>query len=598
MFCKKCGKEINDADKFCQYCGSPVEKEGEELSNISKDKGMPTETYGENHDEQVSKAKTKKKWVIPLCIAAGVVVLAGTGVFAMNVLNAEKKEPKKEITKEEKEAEVTYPKEITLDSSIRKSIEDFITLLGNTDCKMEGLNSEQGKSYDGFAFLYMSLYNKIPFLNGSPAEIQSDGPYAWKVLEQEVVDYLKNSIASTEYMVERGDLALVDGMVCVGAFDPNSTWTVEAPIIDKITAISESEIKVEGKINYNEMEGEEVKNNFVIVLTANPDSMWGGYTLKSVDKWEEVDENPSGTQNSVVSTEDKQRLTDFLYLLGEIDYRSLIDTDVKDLYENQKDLFGCKFLFFSMNDKLELLKDPYNAVDFGSYWEMRQEQVDAYLLDSVGSSEFVGEDVISASEGFLGFAKSDPPYVRKIADIKIENITTSDNLDICIQGSMNYEDIEKNEKNPVSFQITMRKNPKSIWGGYTLKSIDKWEKQSVQEYKEPEAVFADYLFFLIDAVNSGDYTGAEKVMLKGSALYKDQESLVKRLYSKNTKEELLTWSIMDKEQIDDTHVRLISDEVIQVTYGDGTSERLYQSYAYTCELTEDGWLFTSLSAVE
>lgn len=594
MFCKKCGKEINDADKFCQYCGSPVEKEGEELSNISKDKGMPAETYGENHDEQVSKAKSRKKWVIPVCIAAGVVVLAGTGVFAMNMFKTEKKEPKKEITKEEKEAEVTYPKEITLDVGVQNKVTELLDLLCKMDTSGSGHNFATNTTIDGdFAsrFLLDSVWFEVPFADGKPVE-------GWSVSEDIVKNYLKTSIGMEDFTKDWASIS--DGMVVSQGLQVTCAYGNDTPQIIKVTQLSETDIQVSGNANYTpEFPTDSPYTiEFDVTLTQNSDSMWGGYTLKEIKNWKEVVKNVSEPQKDVVSPEDRQRLTDFLYLLGEIDYRSLIDTDVKDLYENQKDLFGCKFLFFSMNDKLELLKDPYNAVDFGSYWEMRQEQVDAYLLDSVGSSEFVGEDVISASEGFLGFAKSDPPYVRQIADIKIENITTSDNLDICIQGSMNYEDIEKNEKNPVSFQITMRKNPKSIWGGYTLKSIDKWEKQSVQEYKEPEAVFADYLFFLIDAVNSGDYTGAEKVMLKGSSLYKDQESLVKRLYSKNTKEELLTWSIMDKEQIDDTHVRLISDEVIQVTYGDGTSERLYQSYAYTCELTEDGWLFTSLSAVE
>lgn len=594
MFCKKCGKEINDTDKFCQYCGSPIEKEGEELSDISRDKGMPAETHGEDHHEQASKAKSRKKWVIPVCIAAGVAVLAGTGVFAMNMLNAEKKEPKKEITKEEKKPETTYPKEITLDVEVQNKVTELLDLLCKMDTSGSSHNFATNTTINGdFAsrFLLDSVWFEVPFADGKPVE-------GWSVSEDIVKNYLKTSIGMEDFTKDWASIS--DGMVVSQGLQVTCAYGNDTPQIIKVTQLSETDIQVSGNANYTpEFPTDSPYTiEFDVMLAQNPDSMWGGYTLKEIKNWKEVVKNVPETQADVVSPEDKQRLTDFLYLLGEIDYRSLIDTDVKDLYENQKDLFGCKFLFFSMNDKLELLKDPYNAVDFGSYWEMRQDQVDAYLLDSVGSSEFVGENVISASEGFLGFAKSDPPYVRQIADIKIENITTSDNLDICIQGSMNYEDIEKNEKNPVSFQITMRKNPKSIWGGYTLKSIDKWEKQSVQEYKEPEAVFADYLFFLIDAVNCGDYTGAEKVMLKGSALYKDQESLVKRLYSKNTKEELLTWSIMDKEQIDDTHVRLISDEVIQVTYGDGTSERLYQSYAYTCELTEDGWLFTSLSAVE
>lgn len=27
MFCKKCGKEIKDTDKYCPYCGAPVDEE-------------------------------------------------------------------------------------------------------------------------------------------------------------------------------------------------------------------------------------------------------------------------------------------------------------------------------------------------------------------------------------------------------------------------------------------------------------------------------------------------------------------------------------------------------------------------------------------
>ena len=27
MFCKKCGKELNDNDKYCPYCGEPVDDE-------------------------------------------------------------------------------------------------------------------------------------------------------------------------------------------------------------------------------------------------------------------------------------------------------------------------------------------------------------------------------------------------------------------------------------------------------------------------------------------------------------------------------------------------------------------------------------------
>lgn len=113
----------------------------------------------------------------------------------------------------------------------------------------------------------------------------------------------------------------------------------------------------------------------------------------------------------------------------------------------------------------------------------------------------------------------------------------------------------------------------------------------------PEQAFENYLVFLVDAVNSGDYTGAEKVMVKDSPLYQEQSKLVTKLHSEGTEEKLTNWSIKSQEEIDATHVRLVSDEEYEVTYSDDTVKMVPQSFAYICELTEQGWLLTTLEAV-
>ena len=128
-------------------------------------------------------------------------------------------------------------------------------------------------------------------------------------------------------------------------------------------------------------------------------------------------------------------------------------------------------------------------------------------------------------------------------------------------------------------------------------------EESTEEPKEepktetPEQAFENYLVFLVEAVNSGDYTGAEKVMVKDSSLYQDQKKLVEKLYADGTKEKLTKQGIKSQEDIDDTHVRLISDEEYEITYADGTVKTVPQSYAYVCELTEQGWLLTTLESV-
>ncbi len=122
-------------------------------------------------------------------------------------------------------------------------------------------------------------------------------------------------------------------------------------------------------------------------------------------------------------------------------------------------------------------------------------------------------------------------------------------------------------------------------------------KKEIQKAETPEQAFENYLVFLVDAINRGDYEGAEQVMLKDSPLYQEQSKLVTKLYSENTKEELKDWSITSTEEIDDTHVRLISDEEYELTYSDGTVKTVPQSFAYECELTEQGWVMTTLEAV-
>ena len=83
MFCTKCGKEIDENARFCWHCGSPVgskaQKLQEEPSNMAAAKKV------ENIVEPVSRPGNRKKWVVPVCIAAGVAVLAAVGAAAVNM---------------------------------------------------------------------------------------------------------------------------------------------------------------------------------------------------------------------------------------------------------------------------------------------------------------------------------------------------------------------------------------------------------------------------------------------------------------------------------------------------------------------------------
>ena len=252
--------------------------------------------------------------------------------------------------------------------------------------------------------------------------------------------------------------------------------------------------------------------------------------------------------------------------------------------------------FDQINNNNEM-KNKYDCtITEDGYCLITEENAEKFLMSSIGQSDNstmdYRDDKIMSMLGNVGSSG--------VENVTITEITNISDTDIKVDGSVVFHAEGRITRN-VSFSITMTANPDSMWGGYTLKSIDKWEEANVTVQntdEQPESALGEYLVFLVNAVNSGDYTGADEVMLKGSSLYQEQEALVKKLHSENTTEKLKTWSVLEKEQLDGTHARITSDEVIEVTYAGGNSKTLYQSYVYTCELTESGWLFTSISAVE
>lgn len=113
----------------------------------------------------------------------------------------------------------------------------------------------------------------------------------------------------------------------------------------------------------------------------------------------------------------------------------------------------------------------------------------------------------------------------------------------------------------------------------------------------PSEAFESYVYTLVNAINTGDYSYAETTMLAGSEIYNVQKDLVDRLCEKGVKEQVDSVSVKYIDTISDTQVWVISDEYITVRYSDGTSKQVHQSYRYLCQLTVDGWLLTDMKDV-
>lgn len=529
MFCTKCGKEIDENAKFCWHCGSPVESKAQKTQEVQSN--IIAAKEAENIAEPVSKLRNRKKWVVPVCIAAGVAVLAGTWVAAITLTKTDKEdtqkveqikiaEAEKEPVKEESaaqepaaasdtETEKESVKEetafqehaFTPDAETEAGLNQFVSSIAWADF----FGNAKITAYDDAEFCKQFLFfaTRMDYEIGRVLNKYSLVPGPELMMsESDVIDFLQNSLGKCEL----GNMIYKDGQIMTASGDPGSRW-VEDVVFTNMTQISETDIRLEGVAHYRS-EGEDAgTGTFTITMTQNPDSVWGGYTLKSIDSWVRELKNDS---SYILWNSDSQYYTE--------DRLSYMCT--YDLYLARNEIYARH----------------------------------GYIFDSLDLQEYFG--------GKTWYT----PTTKDVPDSAL------------------------NDYERANIQLIL-----SLENGETASSSE----AEVQDNGElPESAFGEYLVFLVNAVNSGDYTGAEKVMLKGSPLYQEQEALVEKLHSENTTEELKTWSILDKEQIDDTHVRLISDEVILVTYGDGTSETLYQSFAYTCELTEDGWLFTSLSAAD
>lgn len=304
MFCKKCGKEIKEGVRFCPYCGAE--------SGVSNEM-KATESRGSKKEKTHKKSIRKKIWAV--AVLTGILLLCGGGAFAMykagvasekkerQAQEAEekkearkkkasaKKEEEEKVSNETKEKDETYPQIITLDTDVQNEITDFLSLLCKLDAGGNGKNFSEGVVVNeefAYSFLIRSIWFEIPFVDGESAKL---GQMGWEIPEETVREYLENSIGTGAFNEEHVEIS--DGMVVLEGVTPTSAYGNDTPQIMQVKKISEDEIEVYGEVHYTpEMqEAQPYSAVFDVTLIENSQSMWGGYTLQSVNTWTEKSTN-------------------------------------------------------------------------------------------------------------------------------------------------------------------------------------------------------------------------------------------------------------------------------------------------------------------
>lgn len=325
MYCKKCGKEIADSAKFCRYCGTPIDFKEQDPVESQKDMA----NFEDVDDVKVVKHANRKKWIVPVCIAASVVVLAGTGILAMNMSKVKKEDTKKAEQVKKEEDKKAESAEIEKEESAQKEetkTEEKQEPVFQEHAFEPDAETEAGLNQFVLALAYVDFRSCAKITAYDDAEVckkflhyavRTDGQakrifnkYSmepeFKVLmpESYVTDFLQNSLGKYDLSTLRyeGDQIVA----CEGEIGSSG---VDDVVFSKKTQISETDIRLEGEAHYKS-EGQDVgTGTFTITMTQNPESVWGGYTLKSIDSWNKALYGKAA-ENYVLLDSDKRYYTE------------------------------------------------------------------------------------------------------------------------------------------------------------------------------------------------------------------------------------------------------------------------------------------------
>ncbi|WP_194165517.1 zinc-ribbon domain-containing protein [Oceanobacillus sp. CFH 90083] len=109
-----------------------------------------------------------------------------------------------------------------------------------------------------------------------------------------------------------------------------------------------------------------------------------------------------------------------------------------------------------------------------------------------------------------------------------------------------------------------------------------------------ESLVENYVYDLVDAINTGDYGQVAGSIASGSDFEAMQQDLVERLYDNDLTQEVISMSVEGVEELDSETWMVTTSETIELTYASGSTETEDYQWTYTVELTNEGFQITNL----
>ena len=94
MYCRKCGKEVEENSKFCPFCGYGLESVQDRVSDTMKQNSQ---------SQKADKNASPKKWIIPVGIIVGIVVIGIVVFLGVEAVRKPEEVSKPEVAKEQEE---------------------------------------------------------------------------------------------------------------------------------------------------------------------------------------------------------------------------------------------------------------------------------------------------------------------------------------------------------------------------------------------------------------------------------------------------------------------------------------------------------------
>ena len=186
-----------------------------------------------------------------------------------------------------------YPNEITLDTQTEDGLKRFVSVLEWTEYYKR--TPDTPLSWQ-FLIYSMTEQDLVSAYQGVITQ-NNDFGYACVFDKNTVEAFLKDSLGDVDItdvtsmfggeVIWGEDYRYEDGYLYM-SYPDTDEYDIRNAAIQKVTALSEDTILVEGSVERWIYDGSapEYTRNFRITLTANPNSIWGGYTLKEINSWD------------------------------------------------------------------------------------------------------------------------------------------------------------------------------------------------------------------------------------------------------------------------------------------------------------------------